>query len=164
MNWYLVVKYLHIAAVAITIGGIFARQLVRRIAGRSDDIKAVAALLQAAIRMERVLVIPGSNLMILFGIVLAVMQEWPIFGFLQGSDRNWLLVSNLLLIAMIALIPGIFIPHNRKVTSLLQSALAAGKVTPELSAALNEKKDLWAHYAEQAIVLVVAALMVLKPF
>ena len=28
MNWYLIVKFLHIVAVAITIGGMFARQLV----------------------------------------------------------------------------------------------------------------------------------------
>ena len=83
MNWYLVVKYLHITAVAISIGGMFARQLVRSIARKSDDIRTVASLTQAAVRMDRGMVIPGSNLMILFGIVLAVMQKWPIFGFLQ---------------------------------------------------------------------------------
>ena len=115
MNWYLVIKYLHITAVAITIGGMFARQLVRGIALNSDDIKTVASLTHAAVRMDRAMVIPGSNLMILFGIILAVMQKWPIFGFLQGADRNWLLVSNLLLLVMIVLIPGVFIPHNKKV-------------------------------------------------
>ena len=164
MNWYLVIKYLHITAVAITIGGMFARQLVRGIARNSDDIKSVASLTQAAVRMDRGMVIPGSNLMILFGIILAVMQKWPIFGFLQGADRNWLLVSNLLLIVMIVLIPGIFIPYNKKVESLLQSALAEGRVTPELSTALNDRRNVMAHRAEEAIVLIVAALMVLKPF
>lgn len=164
MNWYLVVKYIHITAVAITIGGMFARQLVRGIAGKSDDIKTIASLTHAAVRMDRVMVIPGSNLMILMGIILAVMQKWPIFGFLQGADRNWLLVSNLLLIVMIVLIPGVFIPHNKKVESLLQPALAEERVTPELNAALNDRRNLMAHRAEEAIVLVVAALMVLKPF
>jgi uncharacterized membrane protein len=164
MNWYLVVKYLHITAVAITIGGMFARQLVRGLARKSDEIKTVASLTQAAVRMDRAMVIPASNLMILFGIVLAVIQKWPIFGFLQGADRNWLLVSNLLLIVMIVLIPGVFIPHNKKVESLLQTAQAEGHVTPELSAALNDRRNLLAHRAEEVIVLVVAALMVLKPF
>ena len=164
MNWYLVIKYLHITAVAITIGGMFARQLVRGIALKSDDIKTVASLTHAAVRMDRAMVIPGSNLMILFGIILAVMQKWPIFGFLQGADRNWLLVSNLLLLVMIVLIPGVFIPHNKKVESLLQAALAEGRVTPGLSAALNDRRNILAHRAEEAIVLVVAALMVLKPF
>jgi uncharacterized membrane protein len=164
MNWYLVVKYLHITAVAITIGGMFARQLVRGIALKSNDIQSVVSLTHAAVRMDRVMVIPGSNLMILMGIILAVMQKWPIFGFLQGADRNWLLVSNLLLIGMIVLIPGIFIPHNKKVESLLQPALAEGRVTPELSAALNNRRNIMAHRVEEAIVLIVAALMVLKPF
>src|SRR5678816_4047136 len=164
MNSYLIIKYLHIIAVAITIGGMFARQLVRGIAIKSDDIKTVASLTHAAVRMDRAMVIPGSNLMILFGIILAVMQKWPIFGFLQGADRNWLLVSNLLLLVMIVIIPVVFIPHNKKVESLLQAALAEGRVTPALSAALNDRRNILAHRAEEAIVLVVAALMVLKPF
>ena len=29
MNWYLIVKFFHIIAVAIAVGGMFARQLVR---------------------------------------------------------------------------------------------------------------------------------------
>jgi hypothetical protein len=98
------------------------------------------------------------------GIILAVMQKWPVFGFLQGSSQNWLLVSNVMLIVMIVLIPAVFIPHNKKVETLLQSALAEKLVTQELASALNDKKNMVAHYAEEVIVLVVAALMVLKPF
>jgi uncharacterized membrane protein len=164
MNWYLVVKYLHITAVAITIGGMFARQLVRSNALKSGDIKSVVSLIHAAVRMDRTMVIPGSNLMILMGIILAVMQKWPIFGFLQGADRNWLLVSNLLLLIMIVLIPGVFISHNKKVEALLQTANSEGRVTPELHATMNDRKNRIAHLAEEIIVLVVAALMVLKPF
>jgi uncharacterized membrane protein len=44
MNCYLIVKFLHIIAVTITIGGMFARQLVRGIAKKSDDVKTVASL------------------------------------------------------------------------------------------------------------------------
>jgi uncharacterized membrane protein len=164
MNWYLVVKYFHITAVAVTIGGMFARKLVRGIASKSEDIKSVTSLTHAAVRMDRTMVIPGSNLMILMGIILAVMQKWPIFGFLQGADRNWLLVSNLLLLVMIVLIPGVFIPHNKKVEALLQTANSEGRVTPELHAIMNDRKNRSAHLAEEIIVLVVAALMVLKPF
>ena len=110
------------------------------------------------------MIIPASNLMILFGIVLAIIQKWPIFGFLQGAPQNWLLVSNLLLMIMIVLIPSIFVPHNKKVESLLQTAIKNGRVMPELSAALRDQKNKLAHYAEEFIVLAVAALMVLKPF
>lgn len=50
------------------------------------------------------------------------------------------------------------------VESLLQTALTQGHPTPDLNAALNDKVNKLAHYVEEAIVLIVAALMVLKPF
>jgi uncharacterized membrane protein len=164
MNWYLIVKYLHILAVTITVGGMFARQLVRTQARKLDDLDAIASLTRVAVRMDRVLVVPWSNIMIVMGIILAVMQKWPIFGFLQGSSQNWLLVSNLLLLIMIILIPSVFIPHNKNVEAILQFALTERRVTQELTAALDDQKNKLAHLAEEVIVLVVAALMVLKPF
>ena len=164
MNWYLIIKFLHILAVTITIGGMFARQLVRNYAKKSEDVRVVTSLTYVAVRIDRALVIPWSNIMIVMGIILAVIQKWPIFGFLQGASRNWLLVSNLLLVVMMILIPAVFVPHNKKVETILQTALAEGKVTTELSAALNHQTNQLAHYAEEAIVIVVAALMVLKPF
>jgi hypothetical protein len=164
MNWYLIVKFVHVLAVTITIGGMFARQLVRGIAKKSDDVKTVKSLTDVAIRIDRAMVIPWSNLILLAGIVLAIMQKWPILGFLQGASQNWLLVSNILLIVMIGLIPAVFIPHNKRLESLLQTALAEGRVTPELSAALDDQTNKLAHYAEEIIVLVITALMILKPF
>lgn len=164
MNWYLIIKFLHIIAVTITIGGMFARQLVRGFAKKSDDIKLVASLTQVVVRIDRAMVIPWSNIMIFMGIILAVIQKWPVFGFLQGASQNWLLVSNILLIIMLILIPAVFIPHSKKVESILQTALADGHITSELSAAFNDKKNNLAHYVEEIIVIVVVALMVLKPF
>lgn len=164
MNWYLIVKFLHILAVAITTGGMFARQLVRSFVTKSDDVKTVASLTQVVLRIDRTMVIPWSSAMLVFGIILSIMMKWPIFGFLQGADKNWLLVSIILLIFMQVLIPSAFLPHNKKVAALLQTALAEGRVTPELSAVLADQKNKAAHYTEEVIILVVAALMVLKPF
>ncbi len=164
MNWYLIIKFFHILAVTITIGGMFARQIIRSIARKSDDVKTVATLTHVVTRLDRVMVIPWSNIIFLMGIILAVMQKWPIFGFLQGSSQNWLLVSNILLIIMLVLIPAVFIPHNKKVESILQTALAKGRITSELTAALNDQKNKVAHHVQEIIVLVITALMVLKPF
>jgi uncharacterized membrane protein len=158
------VKFIHIIAVTITIGGMFARQLVRSIARKSSDLNTVASLTQATTRIDRTMVIPWSNVILIVGIILAVMLKWPIFGFLQGASQNWLLVSNILLIIMLALIPTVFIPHNKKVEAVLQAALSAGAITPELTETLNDKKNIRAHYAEEVIILLIAALMVLKPF
>ena len=62
------------------------------------------------------------------------------------------------------MIPIVFLPHNRKVESLLQVALTEGRVTPELHAILNDPTNRLAHALEEIIVLIIAALMVLKPF
>ncbi|HET9906221.1 MAG TPA: DUF2269 family protein [Anaerolineales bacterium] len=164
MSWYLIVKFLHILAVTITMGGMFARQLVRGLAKKSDDVNKVKSLTEVAIRIDRTMVIPWSNVIFLAGIVLAIMQKWPIFGFLQGASQNWLFASNILLIIMILLIPTVFIPHNKRVESLLQVALSEARVTPELRAALNDQRNILAHHAEEIIVLVITGLMVLKPF
>jgi hypothetical protein len=58
----------------------------------------------------------------------------------------------------------VFIPHNQQVEPISQAALAAGRVTSELSAALNDKKNQIYHHVEESIILIVTALMVLKPF
>ena len=164
MNWYNFFKLLHILAVVVMVGGMFARQLVRGIAKKSADVKVIQSLTHVAERLDRIMVIPGGNLVLVFGVVLALMLKWPLFGFLQGASQNWLLVSNLLLVVTMVLVVRIFLPHNKKVESLLHSALAEGRVTPELSTALNDPTNRWAHYAEEIIVLAIAALMVLKPF
>jgi uncharacterized membrane protein len=163
MNWYLVMKFVHILSVAITIGGLFARQLVRANAKKSDDLNVTASLTHTALRIDRLMVIPWSSLMILFGIVLALIQNWPIFGFLQGSAQNWLLVSNILLVIMQIVIFGVFVPHNKKVAAILRNSLAEGRITPELRAILYDKGNKYAHHVEETIIILVAALMVLKP-
>jgi uncharacterized membrane protein len=164
MNWYLIVKFLHITAVAITIGGMFARQLVRAYARKSDDVNLIASLTQVAVRIDRLMVIPWSNIMVVMGIILAIMLKWPIFGFLQGASQSWLLVSNLLLVFMMVLVGGVFVPYNKKLESILRPALAEGRVTPELAAALDDRRNKISHLAEEVLMLAIAALMVLKPF
>lgn len=164
MSWYNVVKLLHILAVVWMVGGMFARQIVRGIANKSDDVKTIASLSQVATRLDRTMVIRGSNFVLMFGLILALMLKWPIFGFFQGANQNWLLVSNILLVVIMIIVPTVFLPHNRKLDSLVQTALAEGRVTRDLRSALNDQKNRLAHYLEEILVLAVTALMVLKPF
>jgi len=164
MSWYLLIKFLHIIAATITIGGIFSRQLVRGIAKKSAGLTEVASLTAAALRMDRMLIIPSSNVMVLMGIALAVIQKWPLFGFLQGSSQNWLLVSNLLFIVIMAVIFVVIVPHNKKVENTLQIALAKRQVTAELMRDLDNNANNLAHHAEEFLILIVAGLMVFKPF
>jgi len=164
MSWIVFVKFLHIVAAMVMIGGGFARQVVRGVAKKSDNIQQAAFLTQAAGRIDRLMVIPGSDLVIIFGIILALVLKQPILGFLQGSSRNWLLVANLLVIGILLVVFTIFVPYNRKLEPIIQSALAEGRVTPELRVAPDDKIVKWGHHFEEAAGIVIVALMVFKPF
>ena len=164
MNWYLWMRFLHIASAIIFIGGILARQLVRSVAKRSTDVQSFAALNQAAGRIESLMVIPGNMAVIVFGAILAVIIGAPIFGFLQGASQNWLLVTNILLILEIPLVALIFVPRGKKFDLVLQDALAQGLMTPELHAELEDKTVRMAHISEIVMVVIIVLLMVFKPF
>jgi uncharacterized membrane protein len=164
MNWYLIVKYLHIVAVILMIGGIFARQLVRGVAKKSDDVGLVASFTKMARRLDSIMVIPGSNATVILGVILALMVGLPILGFLQGATTDWLLVSNIMLVLVLGLVFGMFLPYNKKLDSIVQAALTEERVTPELRAALNDRTQAMAHHFEEIAILIIAALMALKPF
>src|SRR5574342_452440 len=107
MSWNSVVKFFHIISVILFGGGLFARQLVRRSVKKTDDIHLFTILSQTAGQIETSLVIPGSIAALILGVILALIGDYPIFGFLQGASQNWLLVSNVLLIGTIALVPAV---------------------------------------------------------
>ncbi len=164
MHWYPVVKFLHVIAVIVAVGGVFARQLLRRHAQQAGDIRSFATFSQAAGQVERLMVIPGMNAVLIFGIVLALIGGLPILGFLQGASQNWLLVSNLMLLSVVVIIPTVFVPRGRKFEPVLEAALAKGEITSELRAAMNDRTVRLAHWYEEFAVIAIAALMVLKPF
>lgn len=164
MNWYLVVKFVHITAVIVSVGGIFARQLIRQHAARMTDIQSFATFSAAAGRIESTMVIPGMAAILVFGILLAFLGHYPILGFLQGGQQNWLLVANILLVSIQVIIPTIFVPRGKKFAPLLQDALAKGEITPALRESMNDRTVRMAHGYEMGAVVLIALLMVLKPF
>lgn len=164
MIWVILLKFIHIIAAMLMVGGMFARQMVRASASNSSEVQSVASLLRAAGLIDRRLVIPSSNLVILVGIILAVLAGWPVFGFLQGASVNWLLLSNILIVAILIIVFGVFVPSNRKLEPLIQAAQEQGMITPELRQAMDNKGVKWGHYFEEAAVIVIIALMVAKPF
>jgi uncharacterized membrane protein len=164
MSWYLVIRFLHIVTAIMFIGGIFGRQLVRAYAKKTNDVHLFAALSQSAGRIESVMIIPGNLAVIVFGVILALMTGAPIFGFLQGATRNWLLISNLLLVVGLGLVPSVFIPRGKLFEPILQRALAEGRMTSELRTALEDQVVKLAHLYEGVSAILIVALMVFKPF
>jgi uncharacterized membrane protein len=164
MNWYSVVKFLHITSVIVCIGGIFARQLIRHTAKNTNDIQTFAILSRAAGKIENRMVIPGMTAIMVLGVILGLIGGSPILGLLQGASQNWLLVSNILLIGILVIIPTVLVPRGKKFEPILQKAIAEKQISPELRAAMNDTKVTLAHLYEEAALISITALMVLKPF
>jgi uncharacterized membrane protein len=164
MSWYLVLRFLHIASAMMFVGGLFARQIVRSVAHKTNDISDFAALTQGAGRIENLMVIPGNMAVIIFGVILAVITNAPLLGFLQGASQNWLLLSNVLLILGLAAVPLVFIPRGKIFAALLTSALAVGQITPQLRTQMNDPVVRMVHWYELISTVLIIVLMVFKPF
>ena len=142
---YLFLKLLHILTAFWFITGILGRQLTRAQARKSEDIAAFVTLTTLAGRFESLMVIPGNLVVIIVGVIVALMGGWPIFGFLQGASANWLLVSNLILLAGIFVVPLVYLPRGKVFDKVLEEAKAQGRITPELIEVLDDPVVKRAH-------------------
>jgi hypothetical protein len=161
---YSVVLFLHVSSAIGMIAGLIGRELTRRQARNSGDIDTLVALMKASGRFENLLVIPGSMAMLAFGVLLAFMGGWPLFGFLQGASANWLLVSVVLTLAMFPLISFVFLPRGKVYEAALADAVPRGQVTGALTAAFDDSAVRIGHIVEGALVGIVLFLMLAKPF
>lgn len=165
MNLYVFMKLMHVLAAFWMISGVVGRDLTFWQAAKVKDVQAVRALLQISEFFERYAVIPISVAVLVFGLIVTWMQKWPLFGSLQGSPTNWLLVSFILFVGISAIIgPLGLAARRRERTSALEEALAQEKMTTRLAAALNDRVVTRFRAVEMTILLVIIILMVTKPF
>ena len=165
MNLYVLMKLLHVLAAFWMISGVVGRGLAFWQAGRVKDVQAVHALLQVSEFFERYAVIPVSAAVLIFGLIITWLQKWPLFGFLQGSPSNWLLVSFLLFVGISAVIGPLGLVARRKErTRAVEEALAQGTMTLRLLAALHDKVVLRFRMIEFVTLVIIIILMVTKRF
>jgi uncharacterized membrane protein len=165
MNFYLIMKLLHVLASFWLISGVVGRDLTFWRASKATDVHAIQTLLQISDFFERYAVIPVSVAVLLFGLIVTWMQKWPLFGFLQDANSNWLLVSFLLYLGISAVIGPLGLVARRKErTRALQEALAQETITLRLLAALNDKVVLRFRAVEFTVLVIIIILMVTKPF
>ncbi len=103
-------------------------------------------------------------MVIVFGVILALMVKAPIFGFLQGASKNWLLVTNFLLVLGFLDVPLVFVPHGKKFELLLKDALEKGQITPPLRLEVEDRTVRFVHWSEMVGGVLIVFLMVFKPF
>ncbi len=165
MSLYLIMKLLHVLAAFWFISGVIGWDFTFWQAGKATSVQAVHTLLQVTDFFERYAVIPVSMIVFLFGVIVTLLQRWPLFGFLQGSPSNWLLVSFILFLGVsLAIGPLRLVSRRKERTRATGEALARGTITPELTAALHDKVVVRFRSVELAILVVIIILMVTKPF
>jgi hypothetical protein len=155
---------LHVISAFALIAGLIGREMTRAYARRQEEIDLFARFIDLSGWFESKLVIPGSNAVLVLGLVAGWVLGWPVFGVLQGSPINWLFVSLLLFLTFIPLVTLIFLPRGKIFAQRLGEARAQGIITPELRAAMDDPVVQAAHIYEAAAVVVIIYLMVMKPF
>lgn len=158
-------KLLHVLTGFWFISGLVGRDVTYWQAAKAADPHAVNSLLKVSDFFERWAVISGSVAVLAFGLLTAWLQKWPMLGFLQGTHSNWLLVSLILFIGTFAVIPPLrLIPRRNQRAQALEEALAQGRMTAELNAALKDKVVITFRVAELIVMVLIIILMVTKPF
>src|SRR6266536_1986288 len=99
MNIYPLVKLLHVAIAFWFIAGLLGRQLALSQAARASDVNVFAGLTDLAGRFDRLMVLPGSQVVFLIGLITAWAGGWPVLGFLEGGKANWVLASSVLFLS-----------------------------------------------------------------
>jgi hypothetical protein len=155
---------LHVIIAFWMTAGLLGRGVAQLRAERTTDIRSLQLLLELIGRFDRLMVIPASAAVFVFGLLTAWAQGLPMLGFIQGARTNWLLISLVLWIGVFALVPTVFIPRGKVFGALLDEANKVDRVTERLAAALRDPVVRLAHIYEIAALVVIIFLMVTKPF
>jgi hypothetical protein len=153
-------QFLHVASAFWFVTGLVGRDVVLSRARRSDDLAQVRTFLEASAPFERRMVIPGSFAVLVLGVLTWWAQHLPLWG----ANARWLPVSLIVFVTVIPLVPLVFLPRGKAFDAVLASAIEVGRVTPELSAAFEDRLVAAARWYELVVVAIVALLMVTKPF
>ena len=151
---------LHVAVAFAFVAGIVGRDLTIHKARTSTDVHLVGELMELAGRFEMLLIRPGSFAVLLAGIWAALARG---LSFTAPGNR-WLLVSLIVYLSTVPFIPFVFLPRGRVFGQALAEAKDRGEVTPELTLAFHDRAVAFARNYELAVIGLIIALMVTKPF
>jgi hypothetical protein len=133
-------------------------------AARAQDLPALRTLAGLGGIFDRAFVRPATFVVLVTGLIAAWIRGWPVLGFLQGANVNWVLVALLIYLSVIPLIVFVFLPKGRVYRRILGEAEARGEVTPQLRRAIEDPLVGAARVYEIVMIGVLAFLMVARPF
>ncbi|HEX8032939.1 MAG TPA: DUF2269 family protein [Ktedonobacterales bacterium] len=164
MSLALSLKLLHVLVAFWLVSGLLGRTFALGEAARASEITRVRTLVSLAGTFESRMVIPGSFAILLLGLATAWAQGLPLFGVFQGARTNWLLLSLVLYVAVMAQVPLVFIPRGKQFGIALEDASRQGAVTPALQEAFRDPAVCAARLIELAAIRLILVMMVLRPF
>jgi len=153
----------HALAGAVFLGGLVGRWIVLGLAARADSMASMRTLTRAAQPFERIVIV-GSMIVLVLGVVAAIAQGRPFLGPFQGAGVDWLFASLVLFLTVGPLVPLVFIPKGRVFDAALADATARGEITSELRVAWADPVVRAAHVYELAVITLIFVLMITKPF
>ncbi len=161
MTWYLLLKLAHVLCVVVCVSGIIGRSLVRlRIPG-ATTIQTLQELMALVGRFDEWLVIRGSQATLVSGLLLGWIGGWH---YIVANHPTWIFLSLLLFLSLLPLAFLIFLPRGKAFGKVFQVAVAEGRITSELRAALADPAVRAATIYGFIMVGLVLYLMVVKPF
>ena len=165
MTIALILKLLHVLAAFALVGGDIGRTIALQRAKQATDVKIVAEMLQLFTFLTTRFVTVGGVVTVVLGLITAGSQGGAvlILGFLMGGEINWVLASLVLYIVIMTIVFSVSVPRGKLLGQALGAALGQGKITPELTAALNDKAMNTAHVVVEILILLIIVLMILKP-
>jgi hypothetical protein len=155
-DWVLL---LHVASAFLFVAGLTGRDVTLARARRAPTAALVREFAELAGRFERLMLIPGSMLVLVLGLVTAWVQGRPF----TGTGNWWLLAALVIYLSTFPLVPLVFLPRGKVFERVLEEA-GDGPITPALAAALSDRAVALARTYERIVVVVVIVLMVTRPF
>ena len=149
MDWYSIVKFLHIASATLWVGGGFALMLLAVRADRAGNIEGVLQAMRATGELGNRFFAPMSMLTLLFGLIMC--------GFWVGFSDLWVLIG--LAGYTMTFCIGMFI--FKPTADRMAGMIARDGVTPAVLA--QGQRILRAAHFDYSVMLVIIAAMVLKP-
>ena len=161
MSWYLLLKLAHIVCVLTLVSGMLGRSVVRLRLPKTNALQMLQELMVLVGHFDDWLVIRGSILTLVTGVLLAWVGALP---YVKAGHPTWTLVSLVLFLTIIPLVIFIFVPRGRAFGRVFQTAIAEQRITPDLRAALADPAVRAATIYEFIAIGLILCLMVLKPF
>jgi len=149
MDWYSIVKFLHIVSATLWVGGGFVLFLLGVLAERAGNVEDKLLAMRASGQLGGKFFAPMSMLTLIFGLVMC--------GFWIGFKELWIVIGLVGYATTFSIGMFVFKPTGERMGAMV----AKEGVTPAVLA-IGQRMMRWARL-DYAVMLVIIADMVMKP-